>query len=40
MLIGKHSRRLTTVDVNLTLDGLRILHERNAGKKPRTRDAP
>ena len=28
-LIAKHTRRIETVDVNLTLDGLRILHARN-----------
>lgn len=28
-LVGKHTRRIETVDVNLTLDGLRILHARN-----------
>lgn len=35
-LIGKHTKRLETVDVNLTLDGLRILHARNcqAGTSP------
>lgn len=43
-LVAKHSRRLQTVDVNLTLDGLRILHERNTAqprepaKKARPRD--
>ncbi|HYO93539.1 MAG TPA: type III pantothenate kinase [Polyangiaceae bacterium] len=28
-LIAKHTRRIDTVDVNLTLDGLRILYDRN-----------
>jgi type III pantothenate kinase len=43
-LVAKHSRRLQSVDVNLTLDGLRILHERNtsssrdASKKTRPRE--
>jgi len=30
-LIAKHTRRLEQVDVNLTLDGLCLIHERNAG---------
>lgn len=47
-LIAKHTRRIHQVEVNLTLDGLRILHQRNAqaaadargaGKKSRARDA-
>jgi type III pantothenate kinase len=29
-LIAKHSERIQSVDVNLTLDGLCLLHERNA----------
>jgi type III pantothenate kinase len=44
-LIGKHSRRIDRVEPNLTLDGLRILHERNsqlseprAAKKSRARE--
>ncbi|MGC4091682.1 MAG: type III pantothenate kinase [Polyangiaceae bacterium] len=43
-LIAKHTRRLQTVDVNLTLDGLRILHERHTAatregaKKARQRE--
>ncbi|HET9960281.1 MAG TPA: type III pantothenate kinase [Polyangiaceae bacterium] len=28
-LVSKHARRIEAVDVNLTLEGLRILHERN-----------
>lgn len=44
VLVSKHSRRLQRVDVNLTLDGLRILHERNTAPrrsqpKSRTREA-
>ena len=30
-LIAKHTERLAQVDVNLTLDGLCLIHERNAG---------
>ena len=33
-LIGKHTRRIGSVDVNLTLDGLRILHARNCQPGP------
>jgi type III pantothenate kinase len=29
-LIGKHSRRIEELDLNLTLEGLRILYERNS----------
>jgi type III pantothenate kinase len=29
-LIAKHSQRIQSIDVNLTLDGLCLLHERNA----------
>lgn len=46
VLVGKHSRRMQQVDPNLTLEGLRILHDRNSqpagelrGKKPRAREA-
>ncbi|HEY8945456.1 MAG TPA: hypothetical protein VIM73_14400, partial [Polyangiaceae bacterium] len=38
-LIRKHSRRIDEVDANLTLDGLRILHERNAQVAPAQRGA-
>jgi type III pantothenate kinase len=29
-LIGKHSKRIEELDLNLTLEGLRILYERNS----------
>lgn len=33
-LVAPHTETLTTVDQNLTLDGLRILHDRNASRGP------
>ncbi len=48
-LVSEHARRIDSVDVNLTLDGLRILHERNSqaassqrrgSKKEREPEAP
>lgn len=38
-LIAKHTQRITMVDVNLTLDGLRILHQRHAQAQAEA-DAP
>jgi type III pantothenate kinase len=45
-LVSEHARRIEAVDVNLTLDGLRILHARNSqlanrrsGKKEREPEA-
>jgi type III pantothenate kinase len=34
-LIVRHTQRVESVDENLTLEGLRILHDRNASEKPR-----
>jgi type III pantothenate kinase len=34
-LIAKHTKTVQAVDDDLTLDGLRLLYERNAGPKPR-----
>lgn len=34
-LIGKHTKRIEELDPNLTLEGLRILHERNRKAAPR-----
>jgi type III pantothenate kinase len=34
-LIGKHTKRIEELDPNLTLEGLRILHERNSKASPR-----
>jgi type III pantothenate kinase len=39
-LIAKHTRRITMVDPNLTLEGLRILHERNVQAKSEPEAAP
>lgn len=36
-LISKHTRRIDHVDVDLTLDGLRILHARNSQPAPEVR---
>ncbi len=35
-LIAKHAEAIQEVDPDLTLDGLRILHERNSGQEPRS----
>jgi hypothetical protein len=41
-VIAKHSKRIGSVDPDLTLQGLRLLHERNsdAGARPKGKKGP
>jgi len=39
-LVARHTKKIKTIDPNLTLDGLRILHERNADAEARSAGRP